>query len=77
MERRHKRSFKEIRLKMLRELAKGQKTINELAGSADVNWKTTSKHLIYLVGMGYATEIFNSPYVRIFAITEKGRGKVE
>ena len=72
-----KRSFDEIRTAMLIELAKGQKTINDLAKSSGVNWKTTQNHLIYLVGMGFATEVFNSPYVRIFEITEKGNERVK
>ena len=67
-----KRSFEVIRNAMLIELAKGQKTINDLAKSSGVNWKTTQNHLVYLVGMGFAKEVFNSPYVRIFEITEKG-----
>jgi predicted transcriptional regulator len=67
-----KRTFKEIRLLMLKELAKEQKTISDLAKTAGVNWKTTQKHLVYFVGMGFAKEVFNSPYVRIFEITEKG-----
>jgi predicted transcriptional regulator len=75
--RKPKRSFNEIRKSMLFELAKGQKTINDLAKSSDVNWKTTQNHLIYLVGMGYAREVFNSPYVRIFEITEKGEEQVK
>lgn len=71
--RRPKRTFTVIRESMLLELLRGQKTINKLASSADVNWKTTQNHLIYLIGMGYVTEVFNSPYVRIFALTEKGQ----
>ncbi|MBU0461319.1 MAG: hypothetical protein KJ574_01900 [Nanoarchaeota archaeon] len=68
-----KRSFEVIRQAMLLELVKGQKTINDLAKCSGVNWKTTQNHLVYLVGMGYAHEVFNSPYVRIFEITEKGK----
>ena len=58
---------------MIVELAKGKKTINDLAKQSGVNWKTTQKHLVYLVGTGLANEVFNSEYVRIFEVTPKGR----
>ena len=72
-----KRSFKEIRKAMLIELCKEQKTINDLAKCSGINWKTTQNHLIFLVGMGFAKEVFNSQYVRIFDITEKGKEECE
>jgi len=72
-----KRTFEEIRAIILISLLEGRKTINELANDAGINWRTTSKHLIYLIGMGFVTEVFNSPYVRIFEITDKGKTKAE
>lgn len=72
-----KRTFEEIRNAMVIELAKGRSTINDLAKKAGINWKTTQNHLVYLVGMGLATEVFNSEYVRIFEITEKGKTHAE
>ena len=67
-----KRSFPKIRKSLLRGLSKGQKNLNELSIISKVNWRTTRNHMIYLVGMGYAREIFTSAQVRIFEITEKG-----
>lgn len=72
-----KRTFEEIRFNLLMSLTEGRKTINELAKDAGVNWRTTSNHLVYLIGLGLVTEVFNSPYVRIFELTEKGKAKVE
>ncbi len=68
-----KRSFEEIRNLLLIELSKGKKTLNQLAKDSGINWKTTDNHLTYLIGKGLALEVFNSPYVRIFEITDKGK----
>lgn len=67
-----KRNFREIRDLLLLELTNTRKTINQLAQDAGINWKTTQHHLIYLVGKGMAKEVFSSPYVRIFELTEIG-----
>lgn len=67
-----KRTFEEIRHLLLLELSKGKKTLNQLAKESGINWKTTDNHITYLIGKGLAEEIFSSPYVRIFEITEKG-----
>jgi len=58
-------------------LSKGKKTLNTLANEAGVNWKTTDRHLTYLMGKGLVAEVFSSPYARIFELTEKGRELVE
>lgn len=68
-----KRTFEEIRELILVELVKGKKTLNQLAKGAGVNWKTTDNHLTYLIGKGLVIEVFNSPYVRIFELTERGK----
>ena len=67
-----KRSFKQIRKALLTGLSSGHKNINELSQVAEVNWRTTSHHLIYLIGMGFAKEVFSSSQVRIYEITERG-----
>jgi predicted transcriptional regulator len=72
-----KRTFEEIRNAMIVELARGKSTINDLAKKSGVNWKTTQNHLIFLVGTGLASEVFNSEYVRIFEITDKGKTYAE
>ena len=72
-----KRTFQELRNLILIQLYRSKKTINELANDAGVNWKTTELHLTYLVGKGLVTEVFASPYARIFEITEKGKQLVD
>lgn len=68
-----KRSYKEIRLNLLKTLEKGQQTLNEVSKNSNINWRTCNNHLIHLIGLGLSEEIFSSPYVRIFKITEKGK----
>jgi len=75
--RKGKRSFKEIRLNILQVLSTGRKTVNQLSQEAGVNWKTVDNHLIYLVGRGFATEVFSSPYVKIYEISERGKKHLE
>ncbi|MCX6707707.1 MAG: ArsR family transcriptional regulator [Candidatus Woesearchaeota archaeon] len=67
-----KRRFSELREIILRSLSEGQKTINQLSSETGINWKTVDNHLAYIVGKGYAKEIFSSRFVRIFEATEKG-----
>ena len=72
-----KRKFPEIRNILLVALSKGKQTINNLSKEAGVNWKTTENHLTYLIGKGLVSEVFSSPYARIFELTEKGKELVE
>ena len=68
-----KRKFTEIRHFILNYLKnKKQSTLNNIARSTKINWKTVDNHLTYLVGKGLVKEVFSSPYVRIYEITEKG-----
>lgn len=71
-----KRTFIEIRKQLLNSLRPGQQTINQLAGNAGVNWKTTQRHLIVLIGKGLVREVFSSPHVKIYELTEKGKALV-
>jgi len=72
-----KRKFSDLRELILVTLSKGKKTLNTLAGESGVNWKTTDRHLTYLMGKGLVVEVFSSPYARIFELTEKGKEFVE
>ena len=67
-----KRTYSELRLRLLNSLKSGKKSLNELSRISGINWKTCDNHLIWLMGMEYVEEVFNSKYVRIFKITEKG-----
>ena len=54
-------------------LASGQKTINQISGETQINWKTVERHLTYLNGKGWVREVFNSSYVRIYELTAFGK----
>ena len=71
-----KRTFIEIRNSILLSLASGQKTINQISNEAEINWKTVERHLIYLIGKGWAREVFSSAYVRVFQLTAFGKDYV-
>lgn len=68
-----KRRFNELRKSILKLLQnKKQFTLNQIARSAGINWKTVDNHITYLIGRGFVREVFHSPYVRIVEITERG-----
>ena len=68
-----KRTFIEIRNSILLCLAEGQKTVNQISIETQINWKTVDRHLIYLIGKGWAREVFSSSYVRILELTAFGK----
>ena len=68
-----KRTFLLLRLFILKSLSTGTKSINQIAKEHGMNWKTVELHLTHLVGKGYAREVFNSQYVRLFVLTEHGK----
>lgn len=69
-----KRTFSEIRKDILNSLESNcEMSINSISRDTDVNWRTVEKHLVYLVGRGYAKEVFTSAYVRIISLTDKGK----
>ena len=68
-----KRTFSDIRSNILISLSEGQKTINQLANDAGINWKTVSNHLIHLLGKGFVNEVLSTPYVRVFELSEHGK----
>ncbi len=71
-----KKTYEEIRRNVLLSLFNGKKTINEISRDSGVNWKTVQRHLTYLKGIELVSEVFSSPYVRIFDLTEKAREKI-
>ncbi|MBI3035255.1 ArsR family transcriptional regulator [Candidatus Woesearchaeota archaeon] len=68
-----KRTFIEIRNSILLSLASGQKSINQISSEAGINWKTVERHLVYLIGRGWAREVFSSAFVRVFELTAFGK----
>ena len=71
-----KRTFDKIRDCILISLASGQKTINQISGETQINWKTVERHLIYLIGKGWVREVFSSAYLRIFELSAFGKDYV-
>ena len=71
-ERQSRRSFKEIRQLILRDLISGQKTVNQIAESTGLTWRTVDNHLIYLTGKGLAEPVFVSEYVKIYRMKKVG-----
>ena len=72
-----KRTFAEIRSTILLALASGQKTVNKLSTQTGLTWKTVDNHLVYLIGRGYVKEVFASPYVKIYELSERGKEGME
>ena len=72
-----KRTFIEIRNKILISLSLGKKTINQMALETGINWKTVEKHLTYLLGKKMIDEVYNSEYLRIFDLGDKGKIRVK
>jgi len=66
-----KRTFTEIRKLILEDLKKGERTVNQLATSCKLTWRTVDNHLIHLIGKGLAEPVYLSPYVKIYKIKVK------
>jgi len=67
-----KRTFNELRSKILVALSSGQQTTNQVSVKAGINWRTVEAHLTFLIGKGLVAEVLKSEYVRIFKLTEQG-----
>lgn len=72
-----KRTFTQIRETILVTVSKGRMTINQIALSSEINWRTVEKHLTFLIGKRLVAEVFSSEYVRIFELTSEGKEYVE
>lgn len=68
--RQHKRPFKEIREIILKDFNKGDRTVNQIADSTRLTWRTVDNHLIYLIGTGKIEPVFLSKYVKIYRLKE-------
>ena len=65
-----KRRFAEIRKLILKDLQKGERTVNQIAASAGLTWRTVDNHLIYLIGKGLVEPVFVSSYVKIYRLKQ-------
>ena len=72
-----KRTFTEIRKKILKALKEEQKTVNQLSKETKINWKTVDNHITYILGKGFAEIVFESKYVKIYQISEKGKEEIK
>jgi len=72
-----KRTYTDLRVKILESIGNNKRTINDISRTTGINWKTVQRHLIYLKGSGYIVEVFSSPYVRIFELTDKGKEEIK
>ncbi|MBS3152012.1 PAS domain S-box protein [Candidatus Woesearchaeota archaeon] len=71
-----KRTFNVIRDLIILTIAEDKKTINQISTDSGINWRTVEKHLTYLIGKKFVSEIFSSEYVRIFELTTQGKNHV-
>jgi len=65
-----KRTFKEIRELILKDFSKGQRTVNEIAQSTGLTWRTVDNHIIHLIGKGLVEPVFISEYVKIYRLKQ-------
>lgn len=72
-----KRTFVELRERILTNLLSGQKTVNQISSETEINWKTVDNHLTYLMGKGMVRSVFSSRYVKIFELTEQGKERAQ
>jgi len=68
-----KKTFKRIREIILKDFNRGERTVNQIAESTKLTWRTVDNHLIYLIGTGKIEPVFVSKYVKIFKLREVGK----
>ena len=67
-----KRTFTYLRHLILFALVKGPQTINQISINSGINWKTAESHLTHLTGKGLIAILYQTPYLKIYQLTEKG-----
>lgn len=71
--RKKKRTFEELRKEILKELKKGERTVNEIAKATGIEWRSVDKQLIYLTGLGKVEPVLRTKYVKIYKLAEGGK----
>lgn len=66
-----KKTFSQIRKIILKELSKGERTVNQIAENTGLTWRTVDNHLIYLIGTGKVEPVFISKYVKIYRLKKE------
>lgn len=72
-----KRTFLYLRHLILIALLKGPQTINQISINSGINWKTAENHLTHLTGKGLIALLYQTPYLKIYQLTDKGRQYLE
>jgi len=67
-----RRTNNEIRRIILRKLASGPRTINDLSNITQINWHTAERHINVLLNKKMVNEVLRASRVRIYEITQKG-----
>lgn len=72
-----KRTYAALRPLILKAFSSGQKTVNQVATDTGINWRTVDNHIVHLTGKGFLKEVFVSPFVKIYEMTDRGRKALE
>ncbi|RJQ19967.1 hypothetical protein C4580_04755 [Candidatus Woesearchaeota archaeon] len=66
MSRKHRKTYREIRQLILDAFDSGERTVNDIAQTTGLTWRTVNLHLIYLLGTQKIEPVFISSYVKIY-----------
>lgn len=72
---RQRSTYLEIRQKIVDGFSGGERTVNQIAKSTGLTWRTVDLHLIWLTGKGIVEPVFLSEYVKIYRKRESVSGK--
>jgi len=68
-----KRTFSYLRHLILISMVKGPQSINQVSNVSGINWRTVENHMVHLMGKGLIKIAYNTPYIRIYDLTEDGK----
>ena len=68
-----RRTFNDLRRSILISLVSGQKTVNQISRHTKINWRSVVIHIKYLVEKGLIKNVVNSPYVKIYELSDIGK----
>jgi len=68
IKRKPKKKFREIREIILKDFQKGERTVNQIAASTGLTWRTVDNHIVHLIGKGLVEPVFVSQYVKIYKL---------
>lgn len=68
-----KRTFSYLRHLILISMVKGPQSINQVSNLSGINWKTVENHMVHLMGKGLVKIAYNTPYIKIYDLTDDGK----